>query len=173
MCLNCIPSNRFPITFHIESSFTPFSGGGYNYSCNRRKFSLPAGVVLTTSPYNNILGSSLPKSFFTKKQINAFMPNVIHSLDATSLSLLYNSFSKEFFSVQFYSVHDCFVTTCDKVFVLKTILASVYTDASEAYLYKFNKGIFDQIENSTDYTVHHIKRAVVLDKGKYRQNEIY
>lgn len=56
------------------------------------------------------------------------MPNLIHSLDASSLSLLYEEFSKIYENCQFFSVHDCFGTLCDKVFVLKTILASVYTN---------------------------------------------
>lgn len=65
-------------------------------------------------------------------QVRALMPNLIHSLDGTYLSLLYeqfeNSFNKTNDKTQFFSVHDCFGTTCDKVFILKTILASVYTD---------------------------------------------
>ena len=53
------------------------------------------------------------------------MPNLIHTLDATSLSLLYaefiSHFSHEKMHTQFFSIHDCFATTCEKVFVLKTI----------------------------------------------------
>lgn len=59
------------------------------------------------------------------------MPNLIYSLDGTSLNLLYDQFMVSFpknNNPQFFSVHDCFGTTCDKVFILKTILASVYTD---------------------------------------------
>ena len=57
------------------------------------------------------------------------MPNLIHSLDATSLSLLFHEFNHVYKQTpQFYSIHDCFGTTCDKVFTLKTILASLYTE---------------------------------------------
>ena len=65
------------------------------------------------------------------KQIRSLVPNLIHSLDGSSLSLLYDQYTNLFnlkHPIQFYSVHDCFGTTCDKVFNLKTILASVYTD---------------------------------------------
>jgi hypothetical protein len=50
---------------------------------------------------------------------------------------------------QFFSVHDCFWTTTEKVFILKTMLASVYTDiySSDPHLYKFDKNILDLIEN--------------------------
>lgn len=56
------------------------------------------------------------------------MPNLIHSLDATSFSLLYYTFVKEYPHCQFYYVHDCFGTTMDKVEFVKYTLAAVYTD---------------------------------------------
>jgi DNA-directed RNA polymerase len=52
----------------------------------------------------------------------------MNELDATTMSLLYKIFSKKYPNVQFLSIHDCFGTTCDKVSVVKTILAFVYTD---------------------------------------------
>ena len=61
---------------------------------------------------------------------------------------------------QFYSVYDCFGTTCDKVSLLERLLASVHTDlySSDPYLYysrphtcvcfyKFDKSILDSIED--------------------------
>lgn len=59
------------------------------------------------------------------------MSNLIHFLDGTSLNILYEQFRNSFNSknkTQFFSIHDCFGTTCDKVFTLKTILVFVYTD---------------------------------------------
>ncbi|BCR34207.1 RNA polymerase, partial (mitochondrion) [Aspergillus udagawae] len=84
------------------------------------------------------------------KQIRALIPNLIHILDATSLSLLYEKFTSSFkeSNPQFFSVYDCFGTTPEKVFVLKIMLASVYTDiySSDPYLYKFYKNILDFIQ---------------------------
>lgn len=57
------------------------------------------------------------------KQIRALMPNLIHSLDASSLNLLYNKFSEIYKNPQFLAIHDCFGTTLDKVFILKNMLA--------------------------------------------------
>lgn len=105
------------------------------------------------------------------KQIRALMPNLIHSLDATSLSLLYGKFSNSFGSKttpQFFSIHDCFGTTCDKVFTLKTIIASVYTDlySNDPYLKKFDSCIWDNVENNTNYKVDKANRTVQLPNGK-------
>jgi DNA-directed RNA polymerase len=104
------------------------------------------------------------------KQSRSLMPNLIHSLDATSMSLLHKQFSSIYGDqfIQLYSVHDCFGTTCDKVFVLKTILASVYTDlySSNQYLLKFDNCILDSIENQTDLTLDRNKRTVINSDGK-------
>ena len=45
----------------------------------------------------------------TFKQKNALMPNLVHSLDPTTIVLLYNySHTLKNKCVSFYSIHDCF-----------------------------------------------------------------
>jgi hypothetical protein len=90
------------------------------------------------------------------------------------MSLLYKIFSKKYPNVQFLSIHDCFGTTCDKVSVLKTILAFVYTDlySNDHYLIKFDKNMFEIIENSTNYKVDYKNRTIELDKGNYVTHDI-
>lgn len=63
------------------------------------------------------------------------MPNVIHSLDACSIALLYNIFSKET-NNNIYTIHDCFGVTAEKVTTLMSILKGVYIKiySDEAYL---------------------------------------
>jgi DNA-directed RNA polymerase, mitochondrial len=90
------------------------------------------------------------------KQIRALMPNLIHSLDASSLALLVELF----FSEQdidednstninnFYSIHDCFAVTAnniDKLInVIKVVYISIYSD--DQYIRKFDQGIIDSIK---------------------------
>lgn len=107
--------------------------------------------------------------FDHNKQIRALMPNLIHSLDSTSLSLLYEQFYRSFktqHATQFFSVHDCFGTTTEKVSTLKTLLASVYTDlySSEPYLYKFDKYILDHIE-ACNFKLDRVNRIVEASNG--------
>lgn len=109
------------------------------------------------------------------KQSRALMPNLIHSLDATSMSMLYHIFSRKYNNnPQFFSVHDCFGTTTDKVDILKTILASVYTDlySSDHYLNKFDKDIFDTLKEKTDYVVDYKARTIDLGKTLYYIHDI-
>lgn len=77
------------------------------------------------------------------------MPNLIHFSDATFLSMLYTSFINQYTKAQFYSIHGCFGVTCDKVFILKTLLASVYTDlfSKYYYLHRFDKSVFYNLTN--------------------------
>ena len=93
------------------------------------------------------------------------MPNLIHLLDASSLGLLYHTFSNTYENkVQFYSIHDCFATTADKSDNLKTLLAFVYTSLylDTKYLLKFDKDIIDTLEKA-NYIVE--GRTVITGDG--------
>ena len=153
-------------------------------------WTLPTGLIIkqsyletksTTIPpftYSKIklnLRLSIKDKYDKNKQVRALMPNLIHSLDGSSLSLLFNQFSNLYNkSSQFYSVHDCFGTTCDKVFILKTILASVYTDiySSEPYLYNFDKDILDNIEKKTNYKLDRKNRTLEFLNTTYTIHDI-
>ena len=86
--------------------------------------------------------------------MTALMPNLIHSLDASSLALLtdkfFNHSSENYFSQikNIYTIHDCFASTANNmkfiVCLLKLSYISIYTD--KGYLKKFNKDIIDHIK---------------------------
>lgn len=80
------------------------------------------------------------------------MPNLIHSLDAASLTLLIESLfnnpetSKNI--TNFYSIHDCFAVTVDKVDYLINNLKSVYTNIyiDNNYIEKFHNNIIHNLK---------------------------
>lgn len=113
---------------------------------------------------------TIPDKYDNNKQVRSLMPNLIHSLDGTSLILLYEQFitSLPKGSVQFFSVHDCFGTTCEKVSLMKTILASIYTDlySADPYLDRFDKSIIDSIESATIHRVDRETRKVIDEYDK-------
>jgi len=89
------------------------------------------------------------KKFDSNKQVRSLMPNLIHSLDASSLSLLYNKFISMYTDKpQFFSIHDCFATTSEKVRLMKVFLATVYTELylDTQYLVEFDKTIMDTLK---------------------------
>ncbi len=127
-------------------------------------WSLPHGLEISQS-YQKLTTERIPVSSFTtsvinlsqtvkgmmrvQKQTTALMPNLIHSLDATSMTLLYNEFSKIYSeNTNLYTVHDCFATTSEKIETLMTILRSVYTKlySKEPYLREFDRGIIETIK---------------------------
>jgi DNA-directed RNA polymerase len=122
------------------------------------------------------LKTTVKDKFDNKRQLRSLMPNLIHSLDATSMSLLHKQFMLHYEDqhAQLFSIHDCFGTTCDKVVVLKAVLASVYTDlySSNQYLIKFDGCILDNIENNTNYTLDRVNRIVYLPKNDYKINDV-
>ena len=86
------------------------------------------------------------------KQIRSLMPNLIHSLDAASLSLIVNMFyieniknSKLF---NFFAIHDCFAVTANNISflikIIKLVYIKIYTD--DNYLRRFDQGIIESIK---------------------------
>ena len=76
--------------------------------------------------------------FDLRKQKRSTMPNLIHSLDATTIALLY----KDYKNIGcLYTIHDCFATTANHVPMLIDVLKSVYLKlySSEDYLLQFDK----------------------------------
>ena len=115
--------------------------------------------------------------FALYKQQRSLMPNLIHLLDATSMSLLYKEFSDQYKddNVQLYYIHDCFGITSDKVSTLKTMLASIYIDlySTDQYLLKFDKYILDYLENHCNNhdtwknRLNKENRTIQLDEKKH------
>jgi len=87
------------------------------------------------------------------KQIRALMPNLIHSLDAASLSLIVDNLfltsEEKSKHMNFFSIHDCFgVTTNNVVDLIKNIkLIYIKIYSEDSYLKRFDKGIIDNIKS--------------------------
>lgn len=82
------------------------------------------------------------------KQVRSFMPNLIHSLDATSIALMFENFWN--INTNLYTVHDCFATTADKIEILIDLLKKTYISiySGNSYLEKLHNHI---ILNMVDY----------------------
>lgn len=97
-----------------------------------------------------ILNIANKNKFSRTKQINAFMPNLIHSLDAASLGLFVEFFYNSKVEVKnFYSIHDCFGVTANNVSELLVLLKSVYIYiySKDNYLQKLDSEIISNIKN--------------------------
>jgi len=84
-----------------------------------------------------------------KKQITAFMPNLVHSLDAASLALLLDFYFKGARNVKnIYTIHDCFAVTANNVSNMMDLLKLTYINiySEDTYLKKLDKGIIDNIK---------------------------
>ncbi len=90
--------------------------------------------------------------FSSNKQIRAFMPNLIHSLDAAALALLtkYHFNSENSNSRNFYAIHDCFAVTANNVELLIKYLKLVYIKmySEDEYLREFHKQMINDIKFS-------------------------
>jgi hypothetical protein len=87
----------------------------------------------------------------SSKQVRAFMPNLIHSLDAAALALLadfYFHSNKNSKTKSMYAVHDCFAVTANNVENLMELLKLVYIKiySEGVYLRGLDKEIKHQIK---------------------------
>ena len=109
------------------------------------------------------------------KQLSAFMPNLVHSLDAATLTLLYASLTKTINLnnnyINFYSVHDCYGVTAKYVDILIKMLRTVYIElySGEGYIEKFDEDVINTIiitygENLCKYSPEN--RTIYIDKRK-------
>lgn len=86
------------------------------------------------------------------------MPNLVHSLDAASLSLMVNMYYSDNKCLNLFSIHDCFAVTPNNVKRLIKFIKLVYIKiySEDSYLTKFDTGIINSIklqfgEESFDY----------------------
>ena len=150
---------------------------------------LPIGLTVIQSYMQSITTSITPfiysktrlnlktitRDYDHRKQLRSLMPNLIHSLDATTMYLLHKRFYKSYPECQFFSIHDCFGTTTDKVATLKIMLASVYTDlySDDHYLTSFDDDVFKNLSDNIDLVVDREKRTVILpDRRVYTIHDI-
>ena len=101
---------------------------------------IPSGAIISQSYLDNKTLKIKPFGFIDSrynfktiikdrfdlvKQSNALMPNLIHSLDASSIALLYERLSENN-TYNLFTIHDCFHVTTDKVELLINLLKAVY-----------------------------------------------
>lgn len=88
------------------------------------------------------------KTLSGNKQVRAFMPNLIHSLDATALALLADDLFNSNNINNFYAIHDCFAVTANNIPYLITSLKSVYTEIyiKDEYLRTLDNNLRESIK---------------------------
>lgn len=95
---------------------------------------------------------SLPTDNTDKiKMIRSFMPNFIHSLDAANVHILLELLA-EIDNIPVYTVHDCFASTPNKMFLLEDKVKKAFIDIyfkDDGYLQKMHNNIIEQIEATT------------------------
>ena len=124
-------------------------------------WALPSGAIISQSYLNSKTLKTRPFSFIKSKynfrtiiqnefdqvkQLNATMPNLIHSLDASSIAILYKVFY-EYEGENIYTIHDCFAVTANNVKLLIGVLKGVYINiySENVYLSGLDKHIKNTI----------------------------
>ena len=94
----------------------------------------------------------------------SFMPNFIHSLDASNVHLLINYLSKED-NISFYTIHDCFASTPNKIGILEKTVKKAFIDIyfkDEGYLLKTHKNFIKEIKDKFEIKIINDKECVEI-----------
>ena len=80
----------------------------------------------------------LPGEYDVRKQRRAIRPNLIHSLDGSTIAILYQYLNKDL-----YTIHDCFAVTANNIPLLMYKLKRVYTRlySTDSYLLDFDNTV--------------------------------
>jgi len=107
------------------------------------------------------------------QQKRATMPNLIHSLDATTIAILYSNFKN---IGPLYTVHDCFGVTANNVprLILKLKLVYIQLYSSTGYLKKFDTFVKTTINETCGDDTYKIGEDFVnIPSKKYKSASYY
>lgn len=96
------------------------------------------------------------------KMLRSFMPNFIHSLDASNVHLLINYLSTEY-NIYFYTIHDCFASTPNNMRILEKTVKEAFIDIyfkDEGYLLKAHKNFIKEIKDKFEIKIINNKEYV-------------
>lgn len=126
--------------------------------------------TVTTSIVGRKKSISLKKPKVTldlRKQNHGIIPNLIHSLDASNISILVNKLIEDNKNINILTIHDCFATnarhTEDLMYRVKLAFLAIYGD--NEYLINFHEYILEFMINK-GFMLTKDKQYVVNSKGK-------
>jgi DNA-directed RNA polymerase len=128
---------------------------------------------------NKIINTSKPitisiptKKIDKLKMIRSFMPNFIHSLDASNVHLLLHNLSTND-NIPVFSVHDCFSSTPNNMELLERKVKDAFIEIyfkDEAFLVKTHNRIINQIKEV--YEIIIIDDKEYIDMSSYNKPDI-
>lgn len=95
---------------------------------------------------------SIPTANIDKaRSKRAFMPNLVHSLDASNVHIFFNALIKN--TMPIYTIHDCFATTPTNVPSLNTMVKKPFIEIDFkdiGYLESMHRHFMEDIESHTE-----------------------
>jgi DNA-directed RNA polymerase len=122
-------------------------------------------------PYGKPVTISIPTNKLNSRKIKtSFMPNLIHSLDASNIHLL----CKNLKDIPLYTIHDCFASTANNMEIIENKVKITFIEiyfADSNYLEKMHKNLIDQIKSyidKDDIQIINTEEYINIDKKLYK-----
>lgn len=119
-------------------------------------------------PYGKPVTISIPTQILNTRRIKtSFMPNLVHSLDASNIHLLCENLTNQ----PLYTIHDCFATTPNNMEFIESSVKNAFIKiyfSSGNYLEKMHQNMMDQIKSyATEFSTIDGKEYVTIDNKDY------
>ena len=157
---------NLPITW-----ITP-SGLKISYTSIKFESKIIKANLMSTSKKTTI---RLPTQSLDKLSMKrSFMPNFIHSLDASNVHLLLDKVAN--LNLPVYTVHDCFASTPNNLFTLERLVKEAFINIyfeDEGYLMKLHKHLVAEIKSATDpiYEITATDEPIISNLSTINKNE--
>lgn len=161
-------SNIITILNTLNLSINWVTPAGLNINYQQIKFNSKA-IKNNLIPGSKAITIAIPTDKIDKvKMLRSFMPNFIHSLDASNVHILINYLSKEN-NISYYTIHDCFASTPNKIGIVEKTVKKAFIYIyfkDEGYLLKTHKKILKEIKDKFEIKIINDKECVEIVNSK-------
>ena len=153
--INILNSINLPVNWETPA--------GFKIKYQQIKFDSKA-IKNKLIPGSKAITISIPTDKIDKiKMIRSFMPNFIHSLDASNVHLLIKDLS-ETVRIPVYTIHDCFASTPNNIELLEGKVKKAFIDiyfTDEGYLLQSHNKIIKEIKDRFEIKIENGREYIV------------
>jgi hypothetical protein len=123
-------------------------------------------------PYGKPVTISIPtKKLNSKKIKSSFMPNLIHSLDASNIHLLCNNLKLMNIQPPLYTIHDCFASTPNNMAIMENEVKKSFIEIyfkDQNYIEKMHNNLIEQIRSYKQTQIINGEEIIEIDNKVYK-----
>ena len=169
--LNKYLDELITILLKLNSPIIWITPAGLKISLSNIKFKKER-TTSSLIPYGKPVTISIPTNKLNTRKIKtSFMPNLVHSLDASNIHLMCRNLT----GIPIYTIHDCFASTANNMSIIedkvKTSFIEIYFKDGN-YLEKMHRNLIDQIKSYNNTVIKDGNEYIKIGNVLYKLPQI-